>query len=138
MNGFGDYYTIPGSAPTVVLIDHISRHPSNAQDPLKLYQAIFTASIQVCGEFPTDEVKKSFRVEAGDLWVGFVRVGPRSYDVVQYEDLCFALRGIGELITRDSLYYNVDVRVITAKANYVRADINIVPKQPTPAVDVTK
>lgn len=141
MNGFGDYYIVPGSSPTVKLIDQIPRQPSQAQDALKIYQAIFTASLQVCGEFPTDVVQRSFQVEVGDLWVSFYRVGPRTYDIVQYEDLCFALRGIGELITRDSLYYTVAVRVITAQANYVRADINIEPKQPStekPAVDVAK
>lgn len=141
MNGFGDYYIVPGSAPTVKLIDQIQRRPSQVLDALKIYQAIFTASIQVCGEFPTDVVPRSFRLEAGDLMVSFYRVGSRTLNVVQYEDLCYALRGIGELITRDSLYYNIAVRVIPAQANYVRADIAIEAKTPTTettAVDVAK
>ncbi|KAL8782261.1 MAG: hypothetical protein Q9213_005535 [Squamulea squamosa] len=116
-------YHIPGTDPVLTLWDRTSRHPAAAVEPLSLYQTLSSASIKVCS-VPPKEVPHSFKISNMPLEVVFRRMGPREGPgTVRYEWLCQALRGIGEYVTREKLYQNLELRLSEGDHIGVNCDI---------------
>ena len=58
------------------------------------------------------------------MTVAFIRVRP-NHKTITYGELCTAMRGIAEYITRDSVYYELLIRLTPTSLGAVNCDVAI-------------
>lgn len=103
-------YPVPNSIPPIVLVDRTSHVYEQRQDPFRTLQGLFLMSHAVCAKPRSTRITTQERVDTALMTMLVMPV--RGYPYLTWTTVCDAVRGMGEYVAQETLWYKLSFTIV--------------------------